>query len=229
VRPHRFAAGAIIAGVPFGAARSVGEALHAMFHARRRDSAEWANLARQASGGDGPWPRIGIWQGDADETVVPANALELEKQWTALHGLDGVPPAVDAADGHPRRTWRDTAGRVVVESRRIAGLKHGTPIAAPHAGPGGRRVLRMGAASDFVLDVGISSTWRIAQSWGLVPQREDAPPPSPRAPKPRVAKPAAKRKPARAPRRAAFDPGFGLRLAMAPLASFRRMLRGRKR
>jgi len=42
----------------------------------------------------------------------------------------------------------------------------------------------------------------------------------------------AKRKAARKPRRVAgfgFDPGFGLRLAMAPMASLRRMLGGRKR
>jgi feruloyl esterase len=229
VRPRRFAAGAIIAGVPFGAACSVGEALNAMFHGRRHSGAEWAALARQAAGEDGPWPRVSIWQGSADETVVPANALELEKQWTALHGLSDVAPAIDSTDGHPHHIWRDAAGRVVVESRRIAGLKHGTPIAAPHAGPGGRRVLRMGAASDFILDVGISSTWRIAQSWELAPQREDAPPPAPRVPKPRAVKPAAKRQPARKARRGAFDPGFGLRMVMAPISSLGRMLRGRKR
>jgi len=229
VRPGRFAAGAVIAGVPFGAARSVGEALNAMFHARRRSGADWAALARQAAGGDGPWPRVAIWQGDADETVVPANALELEKQWTALHGLDGTAPETGIADGHPHRVWRDAAGRAVVESRSIAGLRHGTPIAAPHAGPGGRRVSRMGAASDFILDVGISSTWRIAQSWGLAPARQDAPPPAPRLVRPWASKPPPQRQPARKPKRGGYDPGFGLRLAMAPLASLGRMLRGRKR
>lgn len=226
VRPGRFAAGAIIAGVPYGAARSVGEALNAMFHARRRTGTEWAALAREAAGHDGPWPRVAIWQGDADETVVPGNALELEKQWTALHGLDSTVPETDSADGHPRRRWRDAAGRVVVETRRIAGLAHGTPIAAPHGGPGGRLVARMGVASDFVLDIGISSTWRIAQSWGLAPLREAAAAPAPGAPK--AKKPAAPRKP-RKPRRSAlgFDPGFGLRLAMGPIASLGRLLRRR--
>jgi feruloyl esterase len=134
----------------------------------------------------------------------------------------------------------DAEGRIAVESHRIAGLAHGTPIAPAHDGPGGRRISRMGVASDFVLDIGISSTWRIAQSWGLAPQREDAPlvAAKPRAaPRPKVAvapKAAvpAKRKAARKPRRVAgfgFDPGFGLRLAMAPMASLRRMLGGRKR
>jgi poly(3-hydroxybutyrate) depolymerase len=240
VKPRRFAAGAIMAGLPFGAASSVGEAMHAMFHARRRDGADWAARARQASGHDGPWPRISIWQGDDDETVVPANALELEKQWTTLHGLDHLPPTMGSADGHPHRSWVDAEGRIAVESHRIAGLAHGTPIAPAHDGPGGRRISRMGVASDFVLDIGISSTWRIAQSWGLAPQREDAPlvAAKPRAaPRPKVAvapKAAvpAKRKAARKPRRVAgfgFDPGFGLRLAMAPMASLRRMLGGRKR
>ncbi|MDB5369658.1 MAG: Esterase, depolymerase family [Roseomonas sp.] len=236
VLPERFESGAIIAGVPFGAARTVGEALHAMFHARRRGSAEWATLAREAAGSHGPWPRISIWQGELDETVVPANALELEKQWTVLHGLDTA-PAVDVADGHPRRRWRDAAGRVLVESRSIAGLAHGTPIAARHAGPGGRVAMRFGRPSDFVLDVGVSSTWRIAQFWGLVPQREEAPAPAPRAEaaatrKAPKAKPAAARKrraTARAKLLPGFDPGLGLRLALAPMAAFRRMLRGRRR
>jgi hypothetical protein len=83
----------------------------------------------------------------------------------------------------------------------------------------------------------VSSTWRIAQFWGLVPQREEAPAPAPRAEaaasrKAPKAKPAAARKrraTARAKLLPGFDPGLGLRLALAPMAAFRRMLRGRRR
>jgi feruloyl esterase len=238
VLPGRFASGAIIAGIPFGAAHTVGQALHAMFHARRHSEADWAAMARTAAGHDGPWPRVSIWQGTADETVVPANALELEKQWTTLHGVEASVPLLDTADGHPRRQWRDAKGRVVVESRSILGLAHGTPIAARHPGEGGRGAMRFGRASAFILDVGVSSTWRIAQFCGLVPLRDGL------APKVRgaKAKPVRKiaavmktavkqvRKRRLAPRPAAlpsFDPGFGLRLAMAPMAALRRMLKGK--
>jgi poly(hydroxyalkanoate) depolymerase family esterase len=235
VLPHRFAAGAIVAGVPFGAAQSVGEALHAMFHSRRRTPEAWATLARTASGHTGSWPRISIWQGDADQTVVPANALELEKQWTTLHGLEGKPPASDLADGHARRRWRDARGRVVVESVRIAGLGHGTPIAARHAGPGGRLAMRFGKPSAYVLDANVPSTWRIAQFWGLLPQGQaraptPAPPPKPaKPPRPPRAKAVATPRRKKVPRAGAaslFDPAAGLRLAMA---SLRGMLRPRKR
>ncbi|MBO1075384.1 extracellular catalytic domain type 1 short-chain-length polyhydroxyalkanoate depolymerase [Roseomonas marmotae] len=223
VAPERFAAGAVIAGLPFGAARSGGEALHAMFHARRRRAADWAGLARAAAGRDGPWPRIAIWQGDADETVVPGNALELEKQWTALHGLEGTAPELDTADGHPRRRWRDAGGRVVVESLRIAGLEHGTPIAAPRGAEGGHGGMRLGSASAHVLDVGVSSTWRIAQSWGLIrPSRPGTVRPQP--PK----SPAVARKPRRARARTAPALGLGWQLAMASVASLGRMLRRRR-
>jgi poly(hydroxyalkanoate) depolymerase family esterase len=195
VLPHRFAAGAIVAGVPYGAAQSVGEALHAMFHARRRSPDAWAKLAKAGSGHDGPWPRISIWQGDADETVVPGNAQELEKQWLALHGLEGQPPALDMEDGHPRRRWKDARGRVAVETRQIAGLGHGTPIAARHAGAGGQLAMRFGKPSAYVLDANLPSTWRIAQFWGLLPQGRGQvakPAPSPRLANRPVAKAAAK-------------------------------------
>lgn len=233
VLPHRFSAGAIIAGVPFGAAQTVGEALHAMFHARRRSAASWAEIARSASGNEARWPRIAIWQGEADKTVVPANAHELEKQWTALHGVEDQPPRLDLADGHARRQWRDAAGRVVVETRLIGGLDHGTPIAARHTGPGGQVAMRFGKPSTYVLDAGVSSTWRIAQFWGLVSQDGQRPlrQPAPATPA-KPAKPARRAPRHRTPAAAApllFDPGAGLKLAMATLRGMLRPARRRRR
>ncbi len=167
--PDVFAGGALVAGVPVGAATTVRGAFKAMFEGVARSPGEWAALARDAAQRngvvhDGPWPRISIWQGDSDETVVPLNADENAKQWTALHGLDGAVPAVERVGADTRRFWRDDRGRVVVEEHLIAGLGHGTPVAG-----------REGEGDDpFLIDVGLPSSARIAAFWGLTGEAPEA-------------------------------------------------------
>ncbi|RYI98703.1 MAG: PHB depolymerase family esterase, partial [Acetobacteraceae bacterium] len=82
--PEVFAAGAIIAGLPHGAAASMPEAFEAMTTGRPRPAADWAALVRRASPHQGPWPRVSVWQGDADTTVRPAVAEQILRQWAAL-------------------------------------------------------------------------------------------------------------------------------------------------
>jgi poly(3-hydroxybutyrate) depolymerase len=36
----------------------------------------------------GPWPRLSVWHGEADNVVAPSNGAQLALQWVALHGLD---------------------------------------------------------------------------------------------------------------------------------------------
>lgn len=157
--PELFAAGAIIAGLPYGCADNVQQAFESMMQGRSRPTGEWAGLVRNASPHAGPWPRISIWHGDADRTVLPLNADELVKQWTGVHGLSEL-AAIDAElDGFPYRAWHDVSGEVLVESVTITGMGHGAPIAAG-----------VGHAAPFVLDVGISSTHHIARSWRLTGQ-----------------------------------------------------------
>ena len=69
--PEMFAGGAIIAGLPYRTAGTVKEAFEAMFKGRRRSAQQWGDLVRSASSHRGPWPRVSIWQGMADTTVVP--------------------------------------------------------------------------------------------------------------------------------------------------------------
>src|SRR5215813_3527070 len=85
--PEVFAGGAIIAGLPYGAATTVQQAFESMFQSPSRSPPEWGNLVRKASPHRGPWPRISVWHGNADKTVIPPNAQEIIKQWTNLHGL----------------------------------------------------------------------------------------------------------------------------------------------
>lgn len=170
--PELFAAGAVIAGMPFRAATTVHGALTAMFEGRSHSAAAWGDLVREASDHSGPWPRLSIWQGDADPVVVPSNAGELLKQWLNVHGLDPEAGHADVVDGYPHRVWRGSDGTPEIETWTIAGMGHGTPIDTRL--PGG------GVAGPFMLDVGISSTAHIAGFFGLTGVRMLRPAAGPR-------------------------------------------------
>jgi feruloyl esterase len=162
--PELFAGGAIVAGLPYGAAASVPEAFESMFQGRSRPARDWGDLVRAASPHRGPWPRLSVWHGDADATVKPTNATEIVKQWGDVHGVAGRPALESKGPGFTRQAWKDEAGREVIESFTIAGMAHGTPLAAG-TGEG-----RYGTAGPYLLDVGVSSTYQIARFWGLVGQ-----------------------------------------------------------
>jgi feruloyl esterase len=156
--PEVFAAGAIIAGLPAGAAQSMPEAFEAMATGRPRPAADWAAAVRAASPHAGPWPRVSVWQGEADATVRPVNAEEILKQWRAVQGLTGAPLVLPGRNpAHRVLQWRDAEGVVRLEHHAIAGMAHGVPI-----GEGS------GRAAPFILDVGIGSTPAIAAFFGLV-------------------------------------------------------------
>jgi poly(hydroxyalkanoate) depolymerase family esterase len=171
--PEVFAGGAIIAGLPYGAAATVNEALESMFAPRPRPAREWGDLVRAASRHRGPWPRISIWHGSADTVVRPDNAVEIAKQWTDVHGLGPTPALTEKVDGYPRQVWRDRNGREIIESYTIAGMAHGAPLAT---GPADRHC---GVPGAFVLDVGISSSYHIARFWGLTATADAAGKPRP--------------------------------------------------
>ena len=172
--PETFAAGAIVAGLPYGSAGNVQEAFHAMFQVRRHDAPVWGEKVRAASEHKGPYPRIAIWHGTADQTVLPGNAEELTRQWLDVHGLPQA-PSETAADGDSvHRIWRDAAGVPRVEQIMIEGMAHGVPVDAARADGAG------GAEGPFLLDVGVPSSLRIAQSFGLAP----AEPVTAKAPRP---------------------------------------------
>ena len=162
--PEVFAAGAIIAGLPYGVANNVQSALQSMFQAPTHAPSTLGDLVRSASRHHGPWPRVSVWHGGADATVKPVNADEIVKQWVDVHGLNAEPTFEDTVNGYPRRVWRDAAGEDVIESYTITGMAHGTPLAA------GTAENQAGTPGAFMLEAGISSSHRIARFWGLADQ-----------------------------------------------------------
>ncbi|MFA5963350.1 MAG: PHB depolymerase family esterase [Sphingomonas sp.] len=158
--PEIFAGGAIIAGLPYGAATNVPEAFDRMRGHGCPDAAALAAAIRAASTYRGQWPSIAVWHGSADRTVAASNAAAIVAQWRGVHGLPEQPDHEGAVDGHPHRVWRDPRGRPVIEHYEITDMGHGTPLAT--GGDDG-----CGASGAHMLEVGISSTRHIAASWGL--------------------------------------------------------------
>ncbi len=168
--PELFAGGAIIAGLPFGAAANVREALEAMRSAPLRTPREWGDAVRAASSFQGPWPKISLWHGALDTTVNINNAQASVAQWADLNGLQLTDARQEMVEGAVRLNWGDQ-----LELYTLPILGHGTPIDSRD----------VGAAAPFILEAGISSSRRIARFWGLVPAAATAaraPAPAPRPP-----------------------------------------------
>lgn len=162
--PERFAAGAIIGGLPYGTAVGVRAALERM-RGQGLPSADAAAAGIRAVAGPSKMPRVAIWHGTADTTVVIANLDALLDQWRGVHGLSAAVPRQNVQPGWQHRVWSDPSGTPLVEEWRVLAMGHGVPI----DGTSG-----IGAAGPFMLDVGLSSTIEIARSWGLVDVADQA-------------------------------------------------------
>ncbi len=147
--PELFAGGAVIAGLPYGSASGVPEALERMRGHGLPSEAELLRAVRAASRHSGPWPALSVWHGSRDHTVAPANGEAVLAQWRQLHGLSESPSQTLSIGPHQRRVWRDGAGTARIEAFTVAGLGHGTPI---DAGDG------IGVPGPHMLQAGISST-----------------------------------------------------------------------
>ena len=164
--PDVFAAGAVIAGLPFGTAHSVPQAFDRMRGHGDMSGEALAALVRSASTHRGPWPALSVWHGTGDMTVDRSNATALVDQWRALHGVADAQPDTDRVESYPHRVWRDSKGRPVIEDYVITGAGHGTPVST------------LGAEHDensgpYMLETGISSTQHSLQFWGIAAVRSE--------------------------------------------------------
>lgn len=154
--PEVFAGGAIIAGLPYGAARNVSSAFEAMARGRIHDPGVWGDAVRNASDHAGPWPAVAIWHGTNDAVVRSINAGELVKQWTNVHAVGAVRPETDRVGPAARRIWRDEDGGACVREYLLAGMGHGAPVDDPDP------------PAPFFLPTGLSSTHQIAEDFGIL-------------------------------------------------------------
>jgi poly(hydroxyalkanoate) depolymerase family esterase len=160
--PDVFAGAASFAGIPFDCAATFPEVSSCMNPGKDRTAADWSARVRRAFPGyEGPWPRISIWQGSADNVVGPKNRTHIARQWTSVHGLAEAPSATDTVDGQKHATWANAKGEVLVETYEVAGMGHGLPV-KPGAG--------CGRTGQYALDRGICGSQHVAKYFGLIPR-----------------------------------------------------------
>ncbi len=158
--PDVFSAGAINAGIAFRCGIGVPNAFGCMRAAegQNRTPDAWGDLVRAAAppGYSGPWPRVSVWQGTADATVVPAAATEIVEQWTAVHEVDAAPARVESIG----RAQRSTFGAGEVERFDVQGMGHAVAL-------GG-----CGTPGQYAVEVGVCSAAWQAHFFGLVSREE---------------------------------------------------------
>ncbi|MFF3417620.1 PHB depolymerase family esterase [Streptomyces sp. NPDC002698] len=161
--PDVFAAGAVVAGLPYDCTRD-NSPYTCMNPGVDLAPSAWAQRVRDAYPSyDGPWPRTAIWYGEQDTTVVPRNATELRDQWTAVHGLSQTPTrsSVIGPDSTRHDEYLAADGTVAVEVDAVPGIGHGTPV---EPGNGAQQCGATGAP--YFLGSICSSYW-IARFFGL--------------------------------------------------------------
>ena len=157
--PQRFAGGAIVAGLPFGAARNTISALSVMKSGVSRSAEDWGDLVRAVGATTTQLPTISIWHGTGDRVVSVVNADASLKQWLNVHGLEESAGAQAVVAGKPVRRWKDASGRTAVELFLIEGMDHGLPVK--------RRIPKPRVDLPFMLDAGVSAPAHLLKSWKL--------------------------------------------------------------
>ena len=131
-----------------------------------REPGTWAERVRGAGAPAPPaWPKVSLWQGDADDIVDPTNLRELLDQWTAVEGIDEVPDGEEATGAYRHRVYADAAGEVRVETYELPGMGHAEPV-DPGSGPE-----RCGRVAPYFADRHVCAAYRIARFWGLTDGR----------------------------------------------------------
>ena len=163
--PELFAGGAIVGGLPYRTASGVGQAFERMRGQTAPSDNQLKAALTTAASGWGPWPSIAVWHGTHDQTVKPINAEQIARQWASVHRISDTPDLIESINGHSRRVWRDESGNEVMEVNLIKGMAHGVPLSFTTEAP-------LGQPGPFMLEAGISSTARIAMSWGLADEAD---------------------------------------------------------
>nr|WP_234544633.1 PHB depolymerase family esterase [Streptomyces shenzhenensis] len=160
--PDVFAGGAIDSGLPADCATSLSAAYTCMYSPPSKTAAQWGDLVRAAApSGTTSWPRVAIWYGTSDTTVVPANGTDLRDQWTDVWGIGQTASSTESLSGGTTlSTYDDSSGRPAVELYAVSGMNHGLAV-DPGSG-----TAQCGSTGTYYLDT-ICSSYYTARFWGL--------------------------------------------------------------
>ena len=190
--PDVFRGGAVMAGIPYRCADSIGSIADCMYLGKSMSAKAWGDLVRGAYPGySGPYPRVSIWAGTADYMVQPGNLTELMRQWTDANGIDAVADATQTVGKATREEYRDAAGQARVETWSINGMSHAVSVDPGLAVAGG-----CGSTGAYFTDTDICSTYKVAQFFGLGPGSSTPPASNPPASNPPASNPPASNPPA---------------------------------
>ena len=160
--PDRFAAGSIMEGIAYECGTSVETALTCQSPGTTKTADQWAALVHAAdSGYAGPWPRVQVWSGTSDTTVVPANATELIKQWTDVWGTDQTADFTETIGGTTHTQYL-AGNNVAVDAYSVSGMDHAVSVGADSLGT------CPGSTAQYFEDHAICSTLRAASFFGLM-------------------------------------------------------------
>jgi poly(hydroxyalkanoate) depolymerase family esterase len=155
--PDVFAGGSVIGGIPYRCSPPASTST-CQYSGVNKTPLQWGDLVRAAfSGYSGPRPKVAVWHGTSDSTVVIANATESRDQWTNVRGVSQTPTSTATL---PANTTLEKYGSDVVRVYQISGMGHGTPV-----DPGGA-IDQCGIAVAYFLDT-ICSTYHDAVYFGL--------------------------------------------------------------
>jgi endo-1,4-beta-xylanase len=130
--PDVFAAGSAFMGVPAGCFGTTdGSSWNSQCANGQitKTAQQWGDQARQMSGGrSGPFPRMQLWHGTADDTLRYPNFGEEIKQWTNLQGVSQTPSSSDSPQsGWTRTRYGGTGTQAPVEGVSVQGAGHALP------------------------------------------------------------------------------------------------------
>ncbi len=158
--PDRFAAGAIMSGLPYMCATDVAGAYMCQNPGTTKTAAAWGDLVRSASTVT-TFPRVQIWQGASDTTVAPMNEGELVKQWTNVWGTDQTADETETIGAATRNAFK-VGSQIVVESYSVTGMDHAIAVGADPSGT------CPSTTAQYFEDHAICATLRAARFFGLV-------------------------------------------------------------
>lgn len=150
--PDLFEAGAVMAGIPYGCAKSTNDSFTCM-KGKEQSAETWAALLPADTRAKPP--RISVWTGDADYVVRPANAEQIVRQFAAAHGS---PDAKANATETVGIATHETFANGAVERWTIAKMGHGVAV-SPAEG--------CGTAGAFLVDAKLCSTQKAADFFGI--------------------------------------------------------------
>jgi poly(hydroxyalkanoate) depolymerase family esterase len=126
--PDVFAAGSVLAGVPFGCwSAADGWSSDCASGTKTMSATAWGDRVRNAYPGfTGPRPRVQLWHGTSDTTLDYKNLAEEVKQWTNVLGVSETATSTQA--NTPKSGWTrssyESGGAVVLEVNVGQGIAH---------------------------------------------------------------------------------------------------------